>query len=309
VAAMTDQAVPRPRTRLSTLSVEVRKNLWIYLVLLPPFALLTIFTLVPVVQSFLLSFQNWTLRQVSYVGLDNYQQLLNDPVFWKAMQNTTVYTLIVVPVGIATALLLAELIRPQAMPVQTFFKAAYYLPTVVAAVVIALVWRWIYNSNSYGLLNYILSFVGHEPVPWLQSSQTAFGALTVTSLVGGQGASVVLLLAAMGSIPQPLYESARLDGSRRWQEFRFITLPLLKPTLLYLVVLNTIASFQVFSGIYLLTNGGPNNSTTTLAFSIFRSGFIQYQFGYASAQAAIMFIILLVITVVYFRLLSDDVEY
>src|SRR5437773_616812 len=123
------------------------------------------------------------------------------------------------------------------------------------------------------------------------------------------GASVVLLLSAMGSIPQPLYESARLDGSRRWDEFRFITMPLLKPTLLYLAVLNTIASFQVFSGIYLLTNGGPNNSTTTLAFSIFRSGFIQYQFGYASAQAAIMFIILLIITVVYFRLLSDDVEY
>jgi multiple sugar transport system permease protein len=306
---MTDQAVPRQRTRLSTLSVEMRKNLWIYLVLLPPFALLTIFTLIPIVQTFLLSFQNWTLRQVTDVGLDNYKQLFADPVFLKAIQNTTVYTLVVVPLGIVTALLLAELIRPLAAPVQTFFKAAYYLPTVVAAVVIVLVWRWIYNSNSYGLVNYILSLVGHEPVPWLQSSQTAFGALTVTSLVGGHGAAIVLLLAAMGSIPQPLYESARLDGSRRWQEFRYITLPLLKPTLLYLVVLNTIASFQLFVSIYLLTNGGPNNSTTTLAFSIFRSGFIQYQFGYASAQAAIMFIILMVITVVYFRLLSDDVEY
>jgi multiple sugar transport system permease protein len=306
---MTDQALPRVRTRLSTLSVEVRKNLWIYLVLLPPFALLTIFTLVPVVQSFLLSFQNWTLRQVTDVGLDNYKQLFNDPIFWKAMQNTTVYTLIVVPLGIATALFLAELIRPLSMPVQTFFKAAYYLPAVVAAVVVVLVWRWIYNSNSYGLVNYILSFVGQEPIPWLQSSQTAFGALTVTSLIGGHGASVVLLLAAMGSIPQALYESARLDGSRRWDEFRFITLPLLRPTLLYLAVLNTINSFQLFVSIFLLTNGGPNNSTTTLAFSIFRSGFIQYQFGYASAQAAIMFVILLVITILYFRLLSDDVEY
>src|SRR5207247_1741187 len=204
------------RSKLSTLSLEVRKNLWIYLVLLPPFALLTIFTLVPVVQSFLLSFQNWGLRQVTDAGLDNYNQLFADPVFWKALQNTTIYTVVVVPVGIAIALLLAELIRPQATPVQTFFKAAYYLPTVVAAVVIVLVWRWIYNANSYGLLNYILSFVGHEPVPWLQSSQTAFGALTATSLVGGQGAAVVLILAAMGSIPPALYESARLDGFRRW---------------------------------------------------------------------------------------------
>jgi multiple sugar transport system permease protein len=306
---MAVQLVPRLRTRISMLSVEVRKNLWIYLVLLPPFTLLTVFTLIPVLQSLLLSFQNWSLRQVTDVGLDNYTQLFADPVFWKALQNTTLYTVIVVPTGIAIALLLAELIRPQRTPVQTFFKAAYYLPTVVAAVVIVLVWRWIYNSNSYGLLNYVLSLVGHEPVPWLQSSQTAFGALTVTSLVGGQGAAVVLILAAMGGIPASLYESARLDGSRRWDEFRFITLPLLKPTLLYLAVLNTIASFQVFTGIYLLTNGGPNNSTTTLAFSIFRSGFIQYQFGYASAQAVVMFVVLFVITVVYFRLLSDDVEY
>ncbi len=306
---MTVQSVPRPPSRLAVLSIELRKNLWIYLVLLPPFALLTLFTLIPVIQSFLLSFQNWTLRQQSYVGLDNYNQLWADPVFWKALQNTILYTLVVVPAGIIIALILAELIRPQASPVQTFFKAAYYLPTVVAAVVIALVWRWIYNSNSYGLLNYILSLVGQAPVPWLQSSQTAFGALTMTSLVGGQGASVVLLLAAMGGIPPELYESARLDGSRRFGEFRFITLPLLKPTLLYLAVLNTIASFQVFSGIYLLTNGGPNNSTTTLAFSIYRVGFIQYQFGYASAQAVIMFVLLLVITVLYFRFLSDDVEY
>jgi multiple sugar transport system permease protein len=305
---MAVQLVPRLRTRISTLSLEVRKNLWIYLVLLPPFTLLTVFTLIPVLQSLLLSFQNWSLRQVTDVGLDNYTQLLADPVFWKALQNTTLYTVIVVPTGIAIALLLAELIRPQRTPVQTFFKAAYYLPTVVAAVVIVLVWRWIYNSNSYGLLNYLLSFFGQSPVPWLQSSQTAFGALTVTSLVGGQGAAVVLILAATGGIPAALYESARLDGSRRRDEFRFITLPLLKPTLLYLAVLNTIASFQVFTGIYLLTNGGPNNSTTTLAFSIFRSGFIQYQFGYASAQAVVMFVVF-VITVVYFRLLSDDVEY
>ncbi len=125
------------------------------------------------------------------------------------------------------------------------------------------------------------------------------------NLVGGRAGC----LAAMGGIPGSLYESARLDGSRRRDEFRFITLPLLKPTLLSLAVLNTIASFQVFTGLYLLTNGGPNNSTTTLAFSIFRSGFIQYQFGYASAQAVVMFVVLFIITVVYFRLLSDDVEY
>jgi multiple sugar transport system permease protein len=295
--------------RNTSLLKEVRKSLWIYLVLIPPFALLFVFTILPILQSFQLSFQRWSLRSVSWVGLENYARLLTDVIFHKALWNTTLYTAIVVPVGLAIALVLAELIRPLSSGAQTFFKAAFYLPSVVTAVVIALVWQWIYNANNYGLLNYLLSFFGQEPVAWLQDSSTAFGALTATSLVGGQGASVVFLLASMGSIPKELYESARLEGSGRRTDFFHITLPLLKPTLLYLTVINTIASYQVFSGIYLLTNGGPNNATTTLAFSIYRSGFTQYEFGYASAQAVVLFIITLALTALFFRTLSDNVEY
>jgi multiple sugar transport system permease protein len=295
--------------RNTSLLKEVRKSLWIYFVLIPPFALLFVFTILPILQSFQLSFQRWSLRSVSWVGLENYARLLTDVIFHKALWNTTLYTAIVVPVGLAIALVLAELIRPLSSGAQTFFKAAFYLPSVVTAVVIALAWQWIYNANNYGLLNYLLSFFGQEPVAWLQDSSTAFGALTATSLVGGQGASVVFLLASMGSIPKELYESARLEGSGRRTDFFHITLPLLKPTLLYLTVINTIASYQVFSGIYLLTNGGPNNATTTLAFSIYRSGFTQYEFGYASAQAVVLFIITLALTALFFRTLSDNVEY
>lgn len=288
---------------------QARKNWWIYLTLVPPFALLTIFTLIPIIQSFLLSFKKWSMRSETWIGLGNYERLFSDPIFWKSIENTLIYTVVVVSIGLLIALFLSELIRPLPSPAQTFFKASFYLPSVVAAVVVALVWRWIYNANNYGLLNYLLSFIGQEPVPWLQDSATAFPALMATSLIGGQGASIVLILAAMGNIPKHLYESARLDGSNRFNEFIYITVPLLKPTLLYLTVMNTISSFQVFTGIYLLTNGGPNNSTSTLAFSIYRSGFVQFDFGYASAQAVVLFSFIAVFTFILFRFLSDDVEY
>lgn len=288
---------------------QARKNWWIYLTLVPPFALLTIFTLIPIIQSFLLSFKKWSMRSETWIGLGNYERLFSDPIFWKSIENTLIYTVVVVSIGLLIALFLSELIRPLPSPAQTFFKASFYLPSVVAAVVVALVWRWIYNANNYGLLNYLLSFIGQEPIPWLQDSATAFPALMATSLIGGQGASIVLILAAMGNIPKHLYESARLDGSNRFNEFIYITVPLLKPTLLYLTVMNTISSFQVFTGIYLLTNGGPNNSTSTLAFSIYRSGFVQFDFGYASAQAVVLFSFIAVFTFILFRFLSDDVEY
>lgn len=288
---------------------EIRKNLWIYLVLIPPFALLFTFTLIPIVRSFLLSFQEWTLKESVWIGLGNFERMINDPVFFKALRNTALYTLAVVPLSIMIALGLAELIRPLPSAAQTFFKSAFYLPAVVAAVVIVLVWRWIYNPNAYGLLNYLLSLFGKPPVLWLQDARLALPALTATSLVGGHGGAVVLILAAMGSIPIHLYESARLDGSTRLKEFWYITIPLLKPTILYLAVMGTIASFQVFIGIFLLTNGGPNYATTTSVFYIYRVGFVHFEFGYASAQAVILFLIIMGLSALVFRSLSADVEY
>lgn len=293
----------------SELARQIRRNLWIYFVLIPPFALLFTFTLLPIIQSFILSFQHWTLKSVTWAGFENYERMMQDTLYFKALRNTFVYTLIVVPVGTAIALGLAELIRPLRPASQTFFKSAFYLPTVVAAAVIVLVWAWIYNPNEFGLLNYLLSLVGQKPVLWLQDPNIALMALTATSLVGGHGAAVVLILAAMGGIPDSLYESARLDGSTHGQEFQYITLPLLKPTILYLVVLGTINSFQVFTGIYLLTNGGPAFATATAVFYIFKTGFLSFEMSYASAQAAVLFAIIMVFSIILFRTLSTEVEF
>ena len=293
----------------SQLLHEIKKNLWIYLVLIPPFTLLFIFTLIPIVQSFLLSFQQWSLRSTTWIGLGNFTRLLADPVFWKALLNTAIYTAVVVPTGLAIALILSELVRPQPPFVQTFFKSAFYLPAVVAAVVIVLVWRWIYNPNNYGLLNYLISLFNQEPVLWLQDSRLALAALTATSLIGGQGAAVVFILAAMGGIPIHLYESARIDGSTRASEFWYVTLPLLTPTLLYLAVMATIGSFQVFTGTYLLTNGGPNYATTTSVFNIYKTGFQHFEFGYASVQAIVLFLIIMACSAFLFRTFAEDFEY
>ena len=288
---------------------EIRRNLWIYLALIPPFALLTIFTLIPIARSLLLTFQTWSLEGSTWVGLGNLDQLVHDGVFGRAMRNTLVYTLAAVPIGTITALVLSEFVRPLPTPVQTLFKSSFYLPAVVASVVIVLVWRWIYNPNSYGLLNYLLSLIGKGPFLWLKDPKTALACLTATSLVGGQGGAVVLLLAAMGGIPGPLYESARLDGSNRLTEFWFITVPLLRPVLVYLSVMATIGSFQVFTGTFLLTYGGPNNSTSTAVFSIYRTAFQYFEFGYASAQAVVLFLIIMAFSVVLFRSLSSEVEF
>jgi multiple sugar transport system permease protein len=288
---------------------NIRKNLWIYLVLIPPFALLTIFTLIPITQSFLLSFQKWSFEGVTWTGFTNLNRLVNDHVFFKALQNTFIYSFVVVPVGIAIALLLAELIRPLPVAAQTFFKSAFYLPAVVALVVLVLVWRWIFNPNNFGLLNYLLSLFNLEPVLWIHDSRLALGSLIMISLVGGQGAAVVFILAAMGGIPIHLYESARLDGSSRFKDFWFITLPLITPTLLYLSVMGTIGSFQVFTSIYLLTNGGPNYATTTSVFYIYKTGFQNFDFGYASIQAVVLFIIIMGFSALIFRMLAEDYEY
>lgn len=288
---------------------DIKRNLWIYAALIVPFLLLAIFTLVPILQSFLLTFQHWSLKGTTWAGLANIATLREDRVFGIALRNTFLYTLAVVPISTFTALVLAQLIFALPPTAQTFFKSAFYLPSVVAAVVVVLVWRWIYNPNSYGLLNYLLYLLGRKPVLWLQDPRLALSSLTATSLVGGHGAAVVLLLAAMGGIPRELYESARLDGSTRLGEFWYITLPLLKPSILYLAVMGTIGSFQVFTGIFLLTLGGPNYATTTSVYQIYKTAFMHFEFGYASAQAVVLFLVIMVFSALTFRTLSSEVEF
>jgi multiple sugar transport system permease protein len=244
-----------------------------------------------------------------WVGEENYRYALRDDLFWKALRNTLLYTLAVVPVGLAISLLLSWLIfHLKSGAWQALFKSAFYLPGVASGAILALVWLWLFNP-AYGLLNWFCSLVGLGPFRWTGDAQSALPSLVLMALAGGHGAAVVLITAAMGSIPETYYEAARLDGARAWAQFQAITLPLLRPTLLYLVVTGTIASFQVFTQVLLMTGGGPYYATTTWVHLIYTDAFEYFDFGKAAAEATLLFIGLAVIAVVQYRFLSSDIEY
>lgn len=279
-----------------------------YLFLAVPVAIIACFVFLPIVMGLLISLQQWDIGGYRWVGIQNYVRVFRDDLFWNAMKNTAVYTLFTVPLGLASALLLSALIVELTGRGQSLFRGALYLPAVISGVVMAMVWRWILDYD-YGLLNYLLGLVNLQPVAWLGNPRTALGTLIGMAFLGGHGAAVVLLSAAMNNIPRHYYESARLDGVGRWQEFRHITLPLTKPTILYLLIVGTIGSFQVFIPVYVITQGGPNHATDTIVFRIFTTAFDLFDFGRASAMAAILFVLIACVAVVQYRFLATDVEY
>lgn len=295
-------------TSLRHFGTRIIKARWAYFFVAPHLVLYCVFFLLPVAWSMVLSLLDYQWWGVEFVGVANYVRVFADPVFWKAVVNTAYYTLGVVPLWLGKALIISALIFPFRKPLQTFFKAAFYLPHVTSAVILSMIWLWIYNPP-FGLLNYLLAFLGVDPVAWLGNKLTAMPSLILMQVVMGGGSSIVLISAAMNGIPMYLYEAAELDGARPAQVFLRVTLPLLKPTLLYLVVTGTINSFQVFTNIYLMTRGGPQFSTTTIVYMIYDTAFKQFQFGPASAMAMVLFVITAVFALVQFRWLGQEVEY
>lgn len=295
-------------TSLRHFGTRIIKARWAYFFVAPHLVLYCVFFLLPVAWSMVLSLLDYQWWGVEFVGVANYVRVFADPIFWKAVVNTAYYTLGVVPLWLGKALIISALIFPFRKPLQTFFKAAFYLPHVTSAVILSMIWLWIYNPP-FGLLNYLLAFLGVDPVAWLGNKLTAMPSLILMQVVMGGGSSIVLISAAMNGIPMYLYEAAELDGARPAQVFLRVTLPLLKPTLLYLVVTGTINSFQVFTNIYLMTRGGPQFSTTTIVYMIYDTAFKQFQFGPASAMAMVLFVITAVFALVQFRWLGQEVEY
>ena len=302
---MTDSAQSRP-----SLAQRLWRGRWGYVFIAPAVGWVVLVHVWPIIRACLLSLQRYDVARGRgvYIGLSNYASLLTNNVFRLALRNTFAYTLLVVPGALVLALLLAFLLQPLRPRTQAFFKAAFYLPGVVSSVVLALVWAWLYNAD-FGLLNYLLGLVGVDPVLWLGDRRVALVSIAVMTVASGLGVPLLLLLAAMGNIPETYYEAARIDGAKPLQRFLWVTLPLLKPTLLYLLIVMTIGSFQVFDSVYLMTNGGPSCATTTLVFLIYESAFRFYDFGMASAQAMVLFLLVAALAVGQYRWLSADVEY
>lgn len=284
---------------------KLQSQLWGYFFLLPEMIVILLFALYPILQGLSLSFFEYNVAGSTWVGAQNFIAMWKDDVFWIALRNTTLYTILTVPGGLVVALILSWIIFPLSPRTQSFFKAAYYLPSVLAGVVLALVWKWILDPD-FGLINYLLSFIHLGPYPWLSHPDTALVSLALMSILGGQGASIIIILANMGAIPESLYESARIDGGNPWHLFRFITIPMLKPTILYLLVIGVISSYQVFDTIYIMTSGGPYYATTTIAYLIYSSAFDQFEFGKASAMATVLFIIIFILSMIQFYFFRED---
>ncbi|MET3698295.1 carbohydrate ABC transporter membrane protein 1 (CUT1 family) [Bacillus oleivorans] len=284
---------------------DMKKNYPAYLFLLPKLVLFTTFIAIPVVWAFLLSFQEYKIFGSVFVGLDNYVKVFESKAFGIALRNTFVYTLVTVPFNVISALVIATLIHSLGRVAQSFFRAAFYLPTVASGVIIAMVWRWMYNYE-FGLFNYVIGWFGGEPINWLGQSNSALWAIILMQILIPFGVGIIFYLASMGSISESLYEAATIDGANAFQKWIRITLPLLKPSTLYLVLLSTIGSFQVFTQIIMMTGGGPGSATETLVHLIYKTGFRDFEFGLASAQSVVLFVIILFFSIIQFRVLRHD---
>jgi len=281
---------------------------WSYFFIAPSMLLFGIFIVYPVLQAFVYAFQKVDLRGATWVGLKNLQDIVNSELFWAAMRHTVVYAVCVVGAWITTSLLVAALIQPLPNSIQSLFRAAFYLPNVISIVVIALIWLWIFDPD-YGFFNWLLGVVGIPRVLWLQDPDIALWSIVLSTVLIVPGSGVVLYSAAIGAIPRELYEAADVEGASPLQKWLHITIPLLKPTTLYLMVIYTIAGFQIFERVYIMTAGGPINATTTIVQLIYQTGFSDFNYGRASAEALILFAIIAAFSFVQFRFLSTDVEY
>ena len=307
-------AVARGRTRpwwQIHLSTRARRELFAYLAVSPWIINFLCFILFAMTASLGISlFETNLLSRWEFVGLGNYQALVEDELFAQALLNTAYYSFAMVPLGTAVALVIA-LILNQGIRAQGFFRMVYYVPSIVSGVAVSILWAWMYHPD-FGLVNSLFDLVGlYNVIPrirWIYSEAWAMPSLIIMSL-WGTGGAMLIFLAGLQSIPSVLYEAATIDGAGTWKRFWRITLPMLTPTLLFSIIMRIIGSFQVFTQAYVMTQGGPSNATLTMVLLIFNKSFMQFRFGYASSIAWVLFIIILIFTVLIFKSSESWVYY
>lgn len=273
--------------------------------LAPSLVIVLIFILFPIFFSLIISLFDWKILSPDrpFIGFGNYLRMLTNPDFWIALKNTALYTVGVVPVGALVSLGLALLLNRR-VRFSGFFKTAFYLPVITSSIAVAIVWLWVYNDH-HGLLNIILRGLGLKPVMWLTNTKTALISVIIMSIWKNAGYHMIIFLAGLKAIPESYYESAVIAGANGWQKFWYISWPLLLPTTLFVLVTNTIFTFQVFGPIYTMTGGGPVKATTVIVYHLYVRAFEFQEMGYASAVAWVMFFILIFLTVFQFRLMRE----
>lgn len=277
------------------------------LFLAPALVLITVFFFLPVGAALLLSFTDFDiyalgdLERLRFVGLSNYLQLLQSPLFWTALGNTAYFVIVGGPLSVTVSLGAALLVNSHLNRYPGLFRTALFLPVVTTLVAVAVVWRYLYHPR-YGLLNYGLSWFGVEPIDWLGDPQWAMPAIILMAVWKNFGFNMIVFIAGLQTIPTTLYEAARIDGAGAWRQFRHITLPLLGPTFLFVALMTLIGYFQVFAEPYVMTQGGPANSTLSVVLLMYEEGFRWWNMGYASAAAFVLFALILAATALQLKL-------
>lgn len=290
--------------------IRMRETIVSYCFLAPVLIFFVVFVLAPMVMGFITSFFNYTMTDFEFVGLDNYVRMFQDEVFLKSLRNTLIIVVGSVPIVVIFALYVASQTYERSAFTRSFFRCVFFLPVVTGTVAVTVVWKWIYDPLS-GILNYILKTTNviDQNISWLGDKRYALIAIIAILLTTAIGQPIILYIAAMGNIDKSLVEAARVDGATEFQVFWKIKWPSLLPTTLYIVVITTINSFQCFSLIQLLTNGGPNYSTTTIMYYLYEKAFKLSEYGYANTMGVFLAALIGLISFAQFKLLGNDVEY
>lgn len=266
-----------------------------------------VFTLSPFFSSIWYSLNRWDLvTDIKFIGLQNYTDMFKNDVFWKSTGVTVRYVLMSLPAGLLLALLLAILVNKQTK-IMMFFRSVFFLPSVASGVAVYVLWRWIFNPE-FGLINYLLSIFGIKGPNWLLSSDWALPAMVIMSF-WGVGETMLIYLAGLQSVPDQLYEAAEIDGANLAQRFWFVTLPIMSPTIFFTLVMGMIGGLQSFTSSFVMTGGGPDYATYFYGLNLYLEAFHNFRMGYASALAWVLFIVVLIITMVQFKLAGRWVYY
>src|SRR5918998_2472658 len=300
-------ALSRTKQRSAHSPATRREAITGYLFVAPAVLGFAIWVAGPMLFSAWLSLTEWDLLSPpEFVGLDNYRTMVQDPLFWQSLRVTFYFTLVSVPLFQALAFAVALLMNVKVRGI-TIFRTLYYLPSIVPVVANALLFSWIFNSD-FGLLNAVLRAVGLPKVLWLQDPRWAMPALITMSL-WGIGGAMLIYLAGLQGVPQQLYEAAEIDGANAWHRFRHVTVPMMCPVIFFNLLLGLIGALQTFTQGYIITNGGPQNSTLFYALYLYRQAFTNFKMGYAAALAWVLFVIVLILSVLVFRTLGRQVYY
>jgi multiple sugar transport system permease protein len=272
----------------------------------PALLVIAVFFFIPVLAALVMSLTDFdiyalaSLKNLRFVGLHNYLELLQTPLFWQALGNTCYFVVLGIPLSIFISLVSALLVHSKLAYFRGFFRTALFAPVVTSLVAVAVVWRYMFHTR-YGYINYVLDNLGMHPIDWLGSPRYAMPSIILFAVWKNFGYNMIILFSALQSVPEDIYEAAKIDGAKLFSTFRYITYPMLKPTLLMISIMTMAAYFQLFAEPYVMTQGGPVQSTVSVLYLMYEEGFKWWNLGFASAVAFVLFLIMFAITLLQIR--------